>query len=130
MGKLARSHAHEEDLPGTVNLNAVEGDDVVYGQAFFPVPSEDPNDPLQWSPFKKIMILVICSAYSFLGNAVLVGPSVYITLWAEQFNVRPAVASNLISYPNLVRSAPLQMLCLTFSSRPSDFPLSSWSLCI
>lgn len=124
MGKvhqLARSHAHEEDLPGTVNLNAVEGDDVVYGQAFFPVPSEDPNDPLQWSPFKKIMILVICSAYSFLGNSVLVGPSVYITLWAEQFNVRPAVASNLISYPNLAfgfSSFIMVPLYLKYGRRP------------
>ena len=99
---LARSHAHEKDLPGTVNLNGVEGDDTVYGQALFPVPSEDPNDPLQWSKSKKIMILVICSVYSFLGNASTVGPSVYITLWADQFGVTPAVASGLISYPNLV----------------------------
>ena len=40
------SHAHEE-IPGTVNLRAVEGDDTAYGQALFPVPAEDPNDPLQ-----------------------------------------------------------------------------------
>lgn len=25
----------------------IEGDDVFYGQALFPVPAEDPNDPLQ-----------------------------------------------------------------------------------
>lgn len=125
MGKevhqLARSHAHEEDLPGTVNLNAVEGDDVMYGQAFFPVPSEDPNDPLQWSHSKKIMILVICSIYSFLGNAATLGPSVYITLWAKQFNVTPAVASNLISYPNLAfgfSSLILVPLYLKYGRRP------------
>lgn len=67
------SHAHEEDIPGTVNLQArgqnnssarpiniqqmqeqtntdfarIEGDDTGYGQALFPVPAEDPNDPLQ-----------------------------------------------------------------------------------
>jgi hypothetical protein len=40
------SHAHE-DVPGTVNVQAVEGDDVAYGQALFPVPEDDPNDPLQ-----------------------------------------------------------------------------------
>ena len=56
------SHAHEEDVPGTVNLKAAEGDDTAYGQvctaqrpgiaktnkpsqALFPVPALDPNDP-------------------------------------------------------------------------------------
>ncbi|KAI1173219.1 putative MFS transporter [Nemania sp. FL0916] len=98
---LARSHAHEEDIPGTVNLNVAEGDDTGYGQALFPVPAEDPNDPLQWSNFKKTMILIICSFYSFLANAALIGPSPYIDLWAEEFGITPTKASELISYPNL-----------------------------
>ncbi|RYC60162.1 hypothetical protein CHU98_g6045 [Xylaria longipes] len=98
---LAHSHAHEEDIPGTVNLNAAEGDDTGYGQALFPVPAEDPNDPLQWSNFKKTMILIICSFYSFLANAALIGPSPYIDLWAEEFDITPTKASELISYPNL-----------------------------
>ncbi|KAI8630689.1 MFS general substrate transporter [Xylariaceae sp. FL1651] len=99
--RLVHSHAHEEDIPGTVNLNAAEGDDTGYGQALFPVPAEDPNDPLQWSNFKKTMILIICSFYSFLANAALIGPSPYINLWAEEFNISPTEASQLISYPNL-----------------------------
>ncbi|GJJ08950.1 hypothetical protein Clacol_003170 [Clathrus columnatus] len=118
---LARSHAHEEDLPGTVNLNGIEGDDTMYGQALFPVPSEDPNDPLQWPKSKKIMILIICSVYSFLGNAATVGPSVYITLWADQFGVSPAEASGLISYPNLAfgfSSLILVPLYLKYGRRP------------
>ncbi|KAI9706883.1 MAG: hypothetical protein M1820_004662 [Bogoriella megaspora] len=44
---LVHSHAHEE-IPGTVNLRVVEGDDTAYGQALFPVPADDPNDPLQY----------------------------------------------------------------------------------
>jgi len=47
--RLAHSHAHEGDIPGTVDLSAVEGDDTAYGQALYPVPAEDPNDPLQVS---------------------------------------------------------------------------------
>lgn len=39
------SHAKEGEIPGTVNLAVVEGDDTAYGQALFPVPAEDPNDP-------------------------------------------------------------------------------------
>ncbi|KAI1379889.1 MFS general substrate transporter [Hypoxylon crocopeplum] len=98
---LARSHAHEEDVPGTVNVQAVEGDDTGYGQALFPVPANDPNDPLQWSRPKKIMILVIICCYSFLGNAALLGPGPYLTLWSELFDISPGDASTLISYPNL-----------------------------
>ncbi|KAI0541317.1 putative MFS transporter [Xylaria digitata] len=98
---LVHSHAHEEDIPGTVNLDAAEGDDTGYGQALFPVPAEDPNDPLQWSNFKKTMILIICSFYSFLANAALIGPSPYIDLWAGEFDISPTKASELISYPNL-----------------------------
>ncbi|CAG8960576.1 hypothetical protein HYFRA_00013399 [Hymenoscyphus fraxineus] len=98
---LHRSHAHEEDIPGTVNLRAAEGDETAYGQALFPVPSDDPNDPLQWSNFQKTMILIICSVYSFLGNAALLGPSVYIGIWAQEFNISPTDASGLISYGNL-----------------------------
>lgn len=30
-----------------------EGDDTGYGQALFPVPADDPNDPLQVSPRRK-----------------------------------------------------------------------------
>lgn len=79
----------------------IEGDDTGYGQALFPVPADDPNDPLQWPNFKKTMILVICALYSFLGNSALLGPSVYIGIFSELFAITPAAASGLISYPNL-----------------------------
>lgn len=98
---LAHSHAREEDIPGTVNLSVAAGDDTGYGQALFPVPAEDPNDPLQWSNVKKTLILAICALYSFLGNSALLGPSVYITIFAEEFGISPNKASGLISYANL-----------------------------
>ncbi|KAF2110807.1 major facilitator superfamily domain-containing protein [Lophiotrema nucula] len=98
---LVHSHAHEEDLPGTVNLRAAEGDDTALGQALYPVPAEDPNDPLQWSNTKKSLILLVCSLYSFLGNSALLGPSVYIGLYSELWGITPTKASDLISYPNL-----------------------------
>ncbi|OAG11788.1 putative MFS transporter [Paraphaeosphaeria sporulosa] len=100
-GHLVHSHAHEEALPGTVNLRAAEGDDTAFGQALYPVPAEDPNDPLQWPAWKKSMILLVCALYSFLGNCALLGPSVYIGLYAKEFNITPTKASDLISYPNL-----------------------------
>ncbi|KAI1804822.1 MFS general substrate transporter [Daldinia bambusicola] len=118
---LVRSHAHEEDIPGTVNVQTVEGDDSYNGQALFPVPAEDPNDPLQWPKSKKIMILVVICAYSFLGNSALLGPGPYLALWSELFDITPAEASTLISYPNLAygfSSFALIPLYLKFGRRP------------
>ncbi|KAK0610643.1 major facilitator superfamily domain-containing protein [Bombardia bombarda] len=98
---LVHSHAKELDIPGTVNLQVVEGDDSAYGQALYPVPAEDPNDPLQWSNTRKTAILVVCALYSFLSNSALLGPSVYIGLFIEEFNIAPTKASDVVSYANL-----------------------------
>ncbi|KAK3113851.1 hypothetical protein LTR53_008426 [Teratosphaeriaceae sp. CCFEE 6253] len=87
---LVHSHAHEGDIPGTVDLRAAEGDDTAYGQALFPVPAEDPNDPLQWPGWKKHMILVICSLYSFLSNSALYN-------WKQE-NAGLIALGNLIGY--------------------------------
>jgi hypothetical protein len=53
---ICGSHAHEGELPGTVDLNAAEGDDTGYGQALFPVPADDPNDPLQVGGYLSVML--------------------------------------------------------------------------
>ncbi|KAK4222308.1 major facilitator superfamily domain-containing protein [Podospora fimiseda] len=98
---LVHSHAKELDIPGTLDLTPKEGDDTGYGQALYPVPAEDPNDPLQWPNTRKTLILVVCSLYSFLSNSALLGPSVYIGIYAEEFGVSFTEASNLISYANL-----------------------------
>ncbi|KAH6844591.1 major facilitator superfamily domain-containing protein [Chaetomium sp. MPI-CAGE-AT-0009] len=98
---LVQSHAREGDVPGTVDLSTKEGDDTSYGQALYPVPAEDPNDPLQWSNTRKSLILLVCSAYSFLSNSALLGPAVYIGMYAEEFGISPTKASNLVSYANL-----------------------------
>jgi MFS family permease len=55
----------------------------------------------QWPTFKKNMILAICSLYSFLGCSALLGPSVYIGIFSQQFGVDPNTAAGLINYPNL-----------------------------
>ncbi|KAL4871028.1 hypothetical protein BDV12DRAFT_184131 [Aspergillus spectabilis] len=93
----------EGDIPGTVDLSATEGEATSssYGQALYPVPSNDPNDPLLWPIWRKNSILAIVSIYSFLRNCALVGPSVYIEIYSQDFGVTHADASGLISYPNL-----------------------------
>ena len=47
------------------------------------------------------MILVVCSAYSFLGNSALQGVAPYIAIFAFEFGITPTEASNLLTYPNL-----------------------------
>ncbi|KAL4879651.1 major facilitator superfamily domain-containing protein [Aspergillus karnatakaensis] len=100
---MAPSSPREGDLPGTVDLSATEGEATTssYGQALYPVPSNDPNYPLLWPRWKKNSILAIVSLYSFLGNCALVGPSVYIDIYSQEFGISQADASGLISYPNL-----------------------------
>ncbi|KAL2256939.1 hypothetical protein VTK26DRAFT_875 [Humicola hyalothermophila] len=97
-----RSHAREEQVPGTVNLKAEEGEETHYGQALYPVPSADPNDPLQWPKFKKNMILFCCCAFSLLGCTALVGPATYLGIWSAEFGVDNNTAAGLVNYPNLV----------------------------
>ena len=85
------------------------------------MPANDPNDPLQWPSRKKLAILIICSLYSFFGNAALLGPAVYIGLFAEDFKISPSTASGLISYPNLAYgfgSLILVPAYLKFGRRP------------
>jgi MFS family permease len=89
-------------VPGTVNLQAQEGEETHYGQALFPVPSADPNDPLQWPVWKKHMIMFCACAFSFLGISALLGPSTYIGLWSAEFGVDPNTAAGLVNYPNLI----------------------------
>ncbi|KAK2787557.1 hypothetical protein FQN53_005006 [Emmonsiellopsis sp. PD_33] len=113
--------AHEEDIPGTVNLKADENVSSTYGQALYPVPAEDPNDPLQWPRWRKNTILIIVSFFSFLGNTALLGPSVYISIYAKDFNISHATASGLVSYPNLAfgfGSLVLVPLYLKIGRRP------------
>lgn len=47
------------------------------------------------------MILVVCALYSFLGNSALLGPSVYISIFSQEFGISQNTASGLISYANL-----------------------------
>ena len=98
---IIQSHAHEENVPGTLFLRPAEGDDTAFGQALFPVPSNDLNDPLLWSKLKKWSILVTCCCYSFISVFVLEGPSPYIELFSDVFEIEASTAANLISYANL-----------------------------
>ena len=69
---------------------------------------------------RKLAILFICAFYSFLGNASLLGPSVYIAVWAEQFGIDFGTSSGLISYSNLAYGFGSLVLVLSSSDERVD----------
>ena len=98
---------------------------------------------MQWPRIKKLLILVVCSLYSFLGNSALLGPSVYIGIYAEEFGITPNTASGLISYANLafgfgslilvplyhkIGRRPVMLGSLVFVCRSRAGPYDRWSL--
>ena len=66
-----------------------------------PPPNYQLTGLTQWSDGRKTLILIVCSLYSFLSNSALLGPSVYIGIYSEEFGITPTAASNLVSYANL-----------------------------
>ncbi|KXJ87878.1 major facilitator superfamily domain-containing protein [Microdochium bolleyi] len=94
--------SHTEDIPGTVDLNFSDGEETALGLALYPVPSQDPNDPLRWSQRKKYLLLFFVSAYSFMANSTLIGASVYVNFLAQLFGKTPNETSRLVTYPNLL----------------------------
>ena len=80
------SPAYADVVPGTVYLSpdrippshpstriyrrnqSIENDVTVFGQAIYPVPSSDPNDPLHLLQWRKNAILIVVVLYSLIGN--------------------------------------------------------------
>ncbi|KIW84767.1 hypothetical protein Z517_00155 [Fonsecaea pedrosoi CBS 271.37] len=58
-----------------------------------PQPSEDPNDPLNWSPFKKHMILVILGIAAGLGDLTSTLGIPPIILQGVKWNLSPSVVN-------------------------------------
>ncbi|KAF5967368.1 major facilitator superfamily domain-containing protein [Fusarium coicis] len=85
----------EPKVPGTIDMTVTDDSQTAYGLCLTPTPSADPNDPLNWTPRKKYTVLFLVSAYSFLANGALIGPSVYVNLLAQQFGKTPSQTSQL-----------------------------------
>ena len=76
----------------------LENDVTVFGQAIYPVPSADPNDPLRLPQWRKNAILIVVVLYSLVGNSTCLAPSVYILPFATYFDVSPNDSSKIVSY--------------------------------
>ncbi|KAF5540677.1 hypothetical protein FNAPI_10430 [Fusarium napiforme] len=96
------SGIQEPKVPGTMDMTVTDDSQTGYGLSLTPTPSDDPNDPLNWTPRKKYLILFLVSLYSFVANGALIGPSVYVNLFAQQFGKTPGETSQLVNNPNLL----------------------------
>ncbi|KAH7305296.1 major facilitator superfamily domain-containing protein [Stachybotrys elegans] len=92
----------EPKVPGTIDMTVLDESKTAYGLSLKPTPSDDPNDPLNWTRKKKNTILFLVAAYSFLANGALIGPSVYVNYLAQLFGRTTSDTSQLVNYPNLL----------------------------
>src|SRR5687767_1559224 len=86
------------------------------------------NAGSQWPKWKKNSILFLVSAYSFLANSTLFGPSIYINYFSQTFQISPSRASQLVSYPNLLFGFGEQPAAVLSKLSSSDGPQVPWCL--
>jgi len=96
------SHAKEDQVPGTVYLTAEEGDETHYGQALFPIPTADPNDPLNLPKWRKYCCLISVVLFTLVGNASILMPAPFIIPWTIEYGVTAQEASTVETYPVLM----------------------------
>lgn len=96
------SHAKEDIVPGTVFLQPEEGDKTAFGQALFPVPTLDPNDPLLWPKWRKYVYLFCVIFFTLMGNSSCLTPSVFFVPWSREFNVPETQVTDVQNYAILV----------------------------
>jgi hypothetical protein len=101
-GPIHISHAKEDQVPGTVYLIAEEGDETYYGQALFPIPTADPNDPLNLPRWRKYCCLISVVLFTLVGNASILMPAPFIIPWTEEYGVTAQEASTVETYPVLM----------------------------
>jgi hypothetical protein len=133
MEKLAGlpvSHAHEDAVPGTVYLRPEDGDKTAFGQALYPVPTLDPNDPLLWPKWRKYIYLFCVIFFTLMGNSSCLSPSVFFVPWATEFGVPVTRASDVQNYAILMYGLINLIwvpLALKFGRRPTWlFALTIW----
>lgn len=101
---------------GTVR-NIEENGDII----LIPTPSDDPNDPLNWSRgFKWYMTCVVCMAV-FMSNMTAAGPSIAILQTSATFGTLPPKTAYVYSCASLMQGTSMFLwspLTSKFGKRP------------
>ncbi|XWW97135.1 hypothetical protein V2A60_005116 [Cordyceps javanica] len=89
-----RDSAPRKATLGNVRLRNQENDQII----LIPTPSSDPNDPLNWSQWrKKYTAIVLCVAMA-MCNFLAAGPSIAIVRTAIDFFPQTAQSESLMGY--------------------------------
>ena len=126
----AHHGCQEDEVPGTVYLRPEEGDKTAFGQALFPVPTLDPNDPVLWPKWRKYIYLFCVIFFTLMGNSSCLTPSVFFVPWSEEFGVPVTQVTDVQNYAILVYGLVNLIwvpLALKFGRRPTWlFALTIW----
>ncbi|KAJ6782515.1 hypothetical protein PWT90_01660 [Aphanocladium album] len=79
---------------GNVRLRTQENDQII----LIPTPSSDPNDPLNWSQWRKKYIAVVLCVAMAMCNFLAAGPSIAIVRTAIDFFPETAQSESLMTY--------------------------------
>ena len=63
------------------------GDDTLYGQSLFPLPTADPHDPLNLTIWRKYLCLISVVLFVPVGNASILMSAPFIIPWAVEYGV-------------------------------------------
>ena len=68
-----------------------------HGIALWPVPSDNPRDPLRWPRWLKIVSLLAAALFNFTANFAGAGPSVATPIWMMEFRKSHSQVNSLLT---------------------------------
>jgi hypothetical protein len=90
------------DVPVNGNVDLLDGDENVRR---IPVPSADPNDPLNMNKWRKLGIIITCCWYSIFSLILVGGAGPILPFFIEEYARDGYAAEQIVkltTYPSLV----------------------------
>ena len=99
---LEAAYAKSSATPADGDVKLVDADG---NERRIPVPSSDPNDPLNMHKWRKAGILITCCWFSIFSLVLVGGTGLILGFWMQEYmpqgkNTQDVV--NLTTYPSLV----------------------------
>ncbi|KAJ5805754.1 major facilitator superfamily domain-containing protein [Penicillium pulvis] len=109
------SLAHERGLKTTADGQII----------LIPQPSDSPNDPLNWTPFKKHLVLIIISCTAFLPDYGSATGAVTLTPQGEEWNMSPNTV-NHSQVGNVFMLGAAGPIVVAFAAYFGRYPVLFW----
>ncbi|OJJ44532.1 hypothetical protein ASPZODRAFT_18110 [Penicilliopsis zonata CBS 506.65] len=99
------------DVDHTSHLNQGKGSDVI----LIPQPSNDPSDPLNWSPLWKCLVIVVQFGYTFVAVEAALSVAPLFALLAEEWGLNQTQL-NLLTGGCILAQGYANLLIVPFSN--------------